>query len=177
MGSKYLFGCPLPASRFCREPLPGQFNGTYSVTSIGGVASTFLLEWFRHLEQAHQHVLECKIGLVREKALFGQSCGCAAVDGGGPPRHLVSCHVDDDGIFKHLADPSALNRFPNHRAIFLVGSPTDAVSSVFRRRFQCWHLHRLNNCWFTRAQRDGLIPCEQPGIVAFRNQFGRAAST
>lgn len=92
------------------------------------------------------------------------------------PLHLVSCHIDDDGVFKHLVDPSALTRFPNHRAIYIVGSPIDAIASVFRRRFQCWHLYRLNNCWFTRAQREGLIPCQQPGIRAFRSRFGTNSS-
>ena len=169
-------GCAMPRNRFCNEPLPNQFNGTYSLTSMGGVGSTFLLEWLRHLEQADRQQRECKLGLAPEKALFGPSCDCPALADGGPRRHLVSCHYDDDGIFKHLADPSALNRFPNHRAIFLVGSPMDAVASVFRRRFQCWHLYRLNNCWFTKTERNGLIPCEQPGIQTFRRRYGEEAS-
>ncbi|EOD33472.1 hypothetical protein EMIHUDRAFT_441551, partial [Emiliania huxleyi CCMP1516] len=57
------------------------------------------------------------------------------------------------------------------------GSPIEAVASVFRRKFQCWHLYRLNDCWFTRKQREGLIPCNQSGVVAFRQQFGAAASS
>jgi hypothetical protein len=166
----------MPLSRFCLEPLHRQYNGTYSITSMGGVGTTFLLEWLRHLELVDRQTRECRLGLM-EKALFGPSCDCPALADGGPSRHLTSCHYDDDGIFKHLADPTALNRFPNHKAIYLVGSPLDAVASVFRRRFQCWHLYRLNNCWFTRRQREGLIPCEQPGIQAFRNRYGVAAST
>ena len=158
----------MPRNRYCYEPLPNQFNGTYSVTSMGGVGSTFLLEWLRNLEQADRQQRECKLGMIPEKALFWPSWDCAALADGGPRRHLVSCHYDDDGIFKHLADPSVLNRFPNHKAIFLVGLPIEAVASVFRRNFQCWHLYCLNNCWFTRAEREGLIPCEQPGIQVGR---------
>jgi len=168
--------CPMGPSRFCRQPVVGHFNGTFSITSIGGVASTFLLEWFRQLEQVYRQQHECKSGNVLEKTLFIEGCNCPALASGGPPRHLLSCHVDDDGVFKHLADPRALNRFGHHKAVFLVGSPIDAVASVFRRRFQCWHLYRLNNCWFTRAQREGLIPCEQPGIRVFRKAFGVQAS-
>lgn len=171
-------GCPLPAYRSCRPPLAGQFNGTFSITSMGGVASTFLLEWFKALEQAHQQAHECKHGVVLEKPLLGrESCSCDALADGGPPLHLISCHIDDDGLFKHLADPSALNRFENHRAVYVVGSPIPAIASVFRRRFQCWHLYRLNNCWFNRKQREGLIPCGQPGIRAFRRRFGLKAAT
>lgn len=162
--------------RTCRDPLPGLYTGTYSVTSIGGVASTFLLEWFRQLEQAHRQTIECKSGLPAEKTVFKDACNCPVLAGGHLPLHLVSCHIDDDGVFKHLADPSALTRFPNHRAVYIVGSPIDAIASVFRRRFQCWHLYRLNNCWFTRAQREGLIPCQQPGIRAFRSRFGTNSS-
>ena len=167
----------MPQDRFCRPPQPGQFRGTFSVTSMGGVGSTFLLEWFRGLEQAYQESADCRDGLRREKPLVSRPCGCAPLSDGGPARHLLSCHVDDDGVFKHLADPSALNRFPDHKAIFLVGSPIEAVASVFRRKFQCWHLYRLNDCWFTRKQREGLIPCNQSGVVAFRQQFGAAASS
>lgn len=140
----------------CRRPHGGENNGTFSITSIGGVASTFLLEWFKKLELARQHLHDCTFA-----ADSVVPCGCAALAAYGPP-HLVSCHVDDDGIFKHLADPRVLNRFGrNHRAVYVVGDPIEAVSSVFRRRFQCWHLHRLQNCWFTRAQRMGLIPCDR----------------
>jgi hypothetical protein len=173
--------CPMPASRFCRhDAAPAQFNGTYSVTSFGGVASTFLLEWFRHLELAAQQDRDCRAGttgLPAEKSLFTEKCGCDALADGPVPLHLVSCHVDDDGVFKHLADPRALNRFGRHRALYIVGNPIDAVASVFRRKFQCWHLYRLNNCWFTRKERDGLIPCSQPGIRAFRKRYGTEAST
>ena len=90
--------------------------------------------------------------------------------------HLLSCDVNDDGVFKHLADPRPLNAFQRHRAVFVVGSPVVSLASVFRRKFQCWHFHRLQNCWFTRAERDGVIPCEQPGVHAFRRRFGEAAS-
>ncbi|KAL1505074.1 hypothetical protein AB1Y20_008834 [Prymnesium parvum] len=150
----------------CRQPLPHENNGTFSITSVGGVASTFLLEWFKRLELARQ----------AEAACASATCGCPSLLPAAP-LHLVSCHVDDDGVFKHLADPRALNRFGrHHRAVFLVGEPIEAVASVFRRRFQCWHMYRLQNCWFTRAQRNGLIPCAQPGILRFRERFGDGAA-
>lgn len=158
----------------CRRPLAGENNGTFSISSIGGVASTFLLEWFKQLELARQAYHDCKYQVTRGESL--SPCGCSAVQI-GRPLHLVSCHADDDGLFKHLADPQILNQFGQyHRAIYVVGDPIDAVTSVFRRRFQCWHLYRLNNCWFTRAERLGVIPCEQPGILRFRSRFGTASS-
>ncbi len=140
-------GCPLPRSNLCPAPeITDAYNGTYSVTSIGGVASTFLLEWLRHLQLAGRHSRDCTRGdaLPAEKALFGETCGCPALADGASPLHLVSCHVDDDGVFKHLADPRELNRFANHRALYVVGDPIEAVASVFRRNFQCWHLYRLS---------------------------------
>lgn len=146
----------------CRRPFHGENNGTYSITSVGGVASTFLLEWFKKLELARQHHHDCaSLSAQLPPGATEVPCGCAAI-AADHPLHLVSCHVDDDGIFKHLADPAALNQFGrHHRAVYVVGDPIDAIASVFRRRFQCWHMYRLQNCWFTRAQRNGLIPCEQ----------------
>ena len=161
----------------CRRPLQGENNGTFSITSVGGVASTFLLEWFKKLELARQTHHDCT-RLAAQHAVGEPTapCGCSALQI-ERPLHLVSCHVDDDGVFKHLADPRALNRFGRyHRAVYVVGEPIEAVASVFRRRFQCWHMYRLQNCWFSRAQRNGLIPCEQPGIVQFRERFGTATS-
>jgi len=147
------------------------------VTSIGGVASTFLLEWFKKLELARQTNHDCTRAAAQHA--IGEPaapCGCATVQI-DRPMHLVSCHVDDDGVFKHLADPRALNRFGrSHRAVYVVGEPIEAIASVFRRRFQCWHMYRLQNCWFSRKQRNGLIPCDQPGIVQFRERFGPSAS-
>ena len=97
--SKLASACPLTSSRFCSDPLPGQYNGTFSITSIGGVASTFLLEWFRNVEQAQRQSLNCKTGLPAEKTLFADSCTCKALTGGAPPRHLVSCHLFYDSFY------------------------------------------------------------------------------
>ena len=170
--------CQFPAHKLCERPLAGQFNGTFSITSMGGVASTFLLEWFRKLELAHHSALMCERGLGLKGQLLGRGqCSCDALSAGGPPRRLVSCHIHEDGVFKHLSDPSALNRFKNHRAVYVVGGPISAIGSIFRRRYQCWHLYRLNNCLLSRKQRKGLIPCEQPGILAFRHRFGLEASS
>ena len=132
--------------------LRGFHNGTVSITSIGGVASTFVLKWLKALQNAHHKQLECE-----ESSSSAGSCSCPAIGAHTLPRQVVSCHVDDDGVFKHLADPRALNRFPHHRAVYIVGDPLHAVTSVFRRNFQCWHLYRLHNCWFSRAQREGVI--------------------
>ena len=157
--------CPGSRELSCRAPVRGEHNGTFSITSVGGVVSTFLLEWFKKLQRVHLEHQTCL------RTGGSQQCSCEPLADGGPPRHLISCHFDDDGVFKHLADPRALNRFSNHRAVYVVGSPIDAIASVFRRRFQCWHYYRLQNCWFTRAQREGLIPCEQPAIKVRRVSF------
>ena len=169
--------CQLPQDpSLCRRPLPREHTGTYSVTSVGGVGSTFLLEWLKRLHRGFQREADCALS---NHARDG--CGtCAALAGGhgALPRHLVSCHIDDDGIFKHLADPIALNGFgAGHRAVYLVGSPVHAVSSVFRRRFQCWHLHRLHGCWFSRRQREGRIPCDSAELEHFRGRFGQESTT
>ena len=162
---------PSPTTR-CAPPRRGFHNGTVSITSIGGVASTFVLKWLKALQNAHHKQLECE----ESSSSSAGSCSCPAIGAHTLPRQVVSCHVDDDGVFKHLADPRALNRFPHHRAVYIVGDPLHAVTSVFRRNFQCWHLYRLHNCWFSRAQREGVIPCAQPGIQSFRRRFGAAAS-
>ena len=151
----------------CEGPLAGRHNGTFSLTSMGGVATTFLLEWFKRLEKTRSKTFSCRHGGSTEQ------CRCAAL---ALPLHLVSCKINDDGIFKHLVDPRALNDLPNHKAIYVVGDPIAALHSIFRRRFQCWHMYRLHNCWFEREQREGLIPCAQPGIRSFRRRFGDAAS-
>ena len=162
---------PSPTTR-CAPPRRGFHNGTVSITSIGGVASTFVLKWLKALQNAHHKQLECE----ESSSSSAGSCSCPAIGAHTLPRQVVSCHVDDDGVFKHLADPRALNRFPHHRAVYIVGDPLHAVTSVFRRNFQCWHLYRLHNCWFSRAQREGVIPCAQPGIQSFRRRFGASAS-
>ena len=154
----------VPTTR-CAPPRRGFHNGTVSITSIGGVASTFVLKWLKALQNAHHKQLECE-----ESSAAAGSCSCPAIGAHTLPRQVVSCHVDDDGVFKHLADPRALNRFPHHRAVYIVGDPLHAVTSVFRRNFQCWQLYRLHNCWFSRAQREGVIPCAQPGIQSFRRR-------
>jgi len=51
-----------------------------------------------------------------------------------------------------------------------------AVGSVFRRRLQCWHLHRLHNCWFSRRERIGSIACDAPAVRGLRARFGDAAT-
>lgn len=159
------------SAALCRAPRKAENNGTFSITSVGGVGSTFVLEWFKRVERARQRRFDC----VHDPS--ARDCGCALLDEGDSLPHLVSCHVDDDGAFKHLGDPRALNRFgSSHRAVLIVGSPTEAVASVFRRRFQCWHFYRLQSCWFTRSQRDGIIPCSEPGVAAFRARFGEEAS-
>lgn len=155
--------CELPIrGDLCQWPSPGQFVGTYSVTSFGGVGSTFLLEWLKGLQRAAQ---------------LPAASGCPSLLH-GRLRHLVSCHINDDGPFKHLADPAVLSAFgPSHRAVYIVGSPTHAVASVFRRRFQCWHFHRLHDCWFSRRQRNGRIPCEAPAVMRLRRVHGEEATT
>ena len=157
----------------CRRPLFGEHRGTYSVSSIGGVGSTFLLEWLKRLHRVFQDEAACG------NTSSPSACTvCPALARRGSlPRHLVSCHIDDDGIFKHLGDPASLSGFgAGHRAVYLVGSPSNAVASVFRRRFQCWHFHRLHDCWFTRQQRDGRIPCDAPTVERMRIQHGEAAT-
>jgi len=129
---------PSPTTR-CAPPRRGFHNGTVSITSIGGVASTFVLKWLKALQNAHHKQLECE-----ESSAAAGSCSCPAIGAHTLPRQVVSCHVDDDGVFKHLADPRELNRFANHRALYVVGDPIEAVASVFRRNFQCWHLYRLS---------------------------------
>lgn len=164
-----------PTSGFtlCRRPLVGEHSGTYSVSSLGGVGSTFLLEWLKRLHRVFQAEAAC------HNASMQPCSSCPALSARGAlPRHLVSCHVDDDGILKHLADPASLSGFGSgHRAVYLVGSPTHAVASVFRRRFQCWHFHRLHDCWFTREQRDGRIPCDAAAVARLRRTHGEAAAT
>ena len=157
----------------CRRPIAGEHIGTYSVTSIGGVGTTFLLEWLKRLHRVFQQPA------CSSSSSSNESCGCPALaERGSLPRHLISCHIDDDGLFKHLADPAQLSGFgAGHRAVYLVGSPLAALSSVFRRRFQCWHYHRLNDCWFTRRQRGGRIPCASPRMAELRRLYGEEATT
>ena len=147
------------------------------MTSLGGVGSTFLLEWLKRLHRTFQR--EADSLCAQSSNASTSSCGCPALAvRGSLPRHLISCHVDDDGLFKHLADPASLSGFgAGHRAVFLVGSPLSALASVFRRRFQCWHLHRLHDCWFTRRQRNGKIPCVSPAIDRLRQRYGAEAAT
>ena len=171
--------CADDARSLCRRPAVGEHRGTYSITSMGGVGSTFLLEWLKRLHRGFQ--LQADTGCLDLQAnatpVRCQSCP-SLTRRSALPRHLVSCHVDDDGLFKHLADPSGLNGFGGrHRAVYIVGSPINALASVFRRRFQCWHLHRLHDCWFTRAQRDGRIECEAAAIARLRTQYGPEAAT
>ena len=97
----------------------------------------FVLKWLKALQNAHHKQLECEV--------VGWAGSPEPVSARTRCRGVVSCHVDDDGVFKQ-ADPRALNRFPHHRAVYIVGDPLHAVTSVFRRNFQCWHLYRLHNC-------------------------------
>ena len=137
---------------------------------MGGVGSTFLLEWLKRVERSFQ----AEADACAPPSSSPSACRCR--EELRLPRHLISCHVDDDGIFKHLSDPALLEGFgATHRAVFVVGDPVDAVASVFRRRFQCWHLHRLHNCWFSRAQRRGRIDCPAAAITELRRQFGDEA--
>lgn len=164
----------LDHTTLCRRPLPGEHAGTYSVTSLGGVGSTFLLAWLKSLHRVFQRQASAACELAN-----GSSCACPALAARKTslPRHLVSCHIDDDGPFKHLADPAALNAFGSaHRAVYLVGSPLSAVASVFRRRFQCWHFHRLHGCWFARSERDGRIACDAPAVTSLRRTHGAEAA-
>ena len=176
----WLPSCALRNDRsLCRRPRVREHHaGTYSVTSMGGVGSTFLLEWLKQLHRGFQRERGCansEIDGTGKHHFCGICPPLAAPD--ALPRHLVSCHIDDDGVFKHLADPAALNGFgAQHRAIYIVGSPVHAVASVFRRRFQCWHLHRLHGCWFTREEREGRIACDSPALASFRAHFGHAAA-
>ena len=169
----------LPSQTLCRRPSPGEHSrGTYSVTSLGGVGSTFVLEWLKSLHRSFQHEMDCRDATTQRAGI--QRCGkCEVLDRRSAlPRHLASCHIDDDGIFKHLADPVALNGFgKGHRAVYIVGSPVRAISSVFRRRFQCWHYHRLHGCWFTRQQREGHIDCQSQALSAFRARFGESSTS
>lgn len=170
--------CVLPHdTSLCRRPRIREHKaGTYSVTSIGGVGSTFLLEWLKSLHRGYQRETDCSIGAPNPTSVQCRICLPLATPG-ALPRHLVSCHIDDDGVFKHLADPAALNNLGSqHRAVYIVGSPVRAVASVFRRRFQCWHYHRLHGCWFTRRQREGRIQCNSPALTRFRARYGEAAA-
>ena len=160
----------------CRRPGAGEHHGTYSITSLGGVGSTFLLEWLKRLHRTFQH--EADEGCLSSARPSNCTSCPVLARSNALPRHLVSCHIDDDGVFKHLADPASLSSFgPSHRAVYLVGSPLNALASVFRRRFQCWHMHRLQGCWFTRARRDGRIACDAPEIARLRSNYGVDAAT
>ena len=163
----------------CRRPVVGEHVGTYSVTSLGGVGSTFLLEWLKRLHRVYQQQPASCSAENENASARADQCACPVLgQRGALPRHLVSCHIEDDGIYKHLADPAPLTGMgAGHRAVYLVGSPLNALASIFRRHYQCWHMHRLHDCWFTRRQRNGRIPCDSAAIARLRRQYGEEAAT
>ena len=162
----------------CRRPVVGEHVGTYSVTSLGGVGSTFLLEWLKRLHRVYQQQPASCSAQNENASAHADQCACPVLgQRGALPRHLVSCHIEDDGIYKHLADPAPLKGLGGHRAVYLVGSPLNGLASIFRRRYQCWHMHRLHDCWFTRKQRNGRIACDSAAIAQLRRQYGEEAAT
>jgi hypothetical protein len=98
---------------------PNTVRHTFQITSVGGVATTFLYEY----------ALDCGVDIF------------LPYDGG--------LYADDYGIWKHLrvpinaADHPNLRVRPKYRVLYVVGNPYNSVCSLFRRGFHYWALERL----------------------------------